>query len=221
MKKNIEDYIFLKENFLGEDFCDHSIDILSKATWEKVYNKRYIDTGEPLQEPSQKGGTQTLKHHPDFHIVGDMNMKVSEMLDSKNLTNQILQREIDKIQAEMMRNLPDVLMEYFNSFKFNWLHGWTGYSGIKFNRYSLGQEMTKHWDNIGSIFPSDPSGIPVISLIGFLNDDYEGADLILCDDIKIDTKKGNILIFPSSFMYPHQVTPLTKGFRYSYVSWAY
>ena len=36
---------------------------------------------------------------------------------------------------------------------------------------------------------------------------------------KIDTKKGDLLIFPSNFLYPHEVEPVTKGVRYSYVSW--
>ena len=38
---------------------------------------------------------------------------------------------------------------------------------------------------------------------------------------KIDTKKGDLLIFPSNFLYPHKITPITKGVRYSYVSWVW
>ena len=35
----------------------------------------------------------------------------------------------------------------------------------------------------------------------------------------IDLSKGDIIIFPSNFMYPHKVEPVTKGIRYSYISW--
>ena len=38
-------------------------------------------------------------------------------------------------------------------------------------------------------------------------------------DEKIDLSKGDIIIFPSNFMYPHKVEPVTKGTRYSYISW--
>ncbi len=32
-------------------------------------------------------------------------------------------------------------------------------------------------------------------------------------------KTGDMIIFPSNFLYPHQVMPVTKGERYSIVSW--
>ena len=38
---------------------------------------------------------------------------------------------------------------------------------------------------------------------------------------KIDTKKGDLVIFPSSFLYPHEICKVTKGSRYSYVSWVW
>ena len=63
-------------------------------------------------------------------------------------------------------------------------------------------------------------GIPVVSVIGCLNNDFEGADFMLCGE-KIDLKKGDILLFPSNFMYPHEVTETTKGTRYSFVAWTF
>ena len=38
---------------------------------------------------------------------------------------------------------------------------------------------------------------------------------------KIDLKQGSVLIFPSNFMYPHEVESITKGSRYSFVSWVW
>ena len=38
-------------------------------------------------------------------------------------------------------------------------------------------------------------------------------------DKVIDFKGGDILIFPSNFMYPHKVEPVIEGTRYSYISW--
>ena len=35
--------------------------------------------------------------------------------------------------------------------------------------------------------------------------------------LKLD--KGSIVFFPSNFMYPHGIEPITKGTRYSIVSW--
>ena len=63
-----------------------------------------------------------------------------------------------------------------------------------------------------------------LSIIMNLNDDYEGGDLVFTDqkekEIKrLKLKKGSIVFFPSNFMYPHSIQPITKGTRYSIVAW--
>ena len=52
------------------------------------------------------------------------------------------------------------------------------------------------------------------------NEDYEGAEFY-CRGRKIELKTGDILLFPSNFMYPHEVKEAKKGVRYSFVSWAF
>jgi len=64
----------------------------------------------------------------------------------------------------------------------------------------------------------------VLSVIMNLNDDYEGGDLIFTDQKEKEIKrlkldKGSIVFFPSNFMYPHSIQPITKGTRYSIVAW--
>ena len=33
--------------------------------------------------------------------------------------------------------------------------------------------------------------------------------------------QGDVLIFPSNFLYPHKVNSIKKGTRYSFVSWVW
>jgi len=98
---------------------------------------------------------------------------------------------------------------------------WSGFSEIRFNRYKKGQIMSKHSDHIVSLFTGKNRGIPVLSIIGVLNDNYEGGEFIMFDNYEIKFKAGDILIFPSIFLYPHLVKPIKKGTRYSFVSWCY
>ena len=93
--------------------------------------------------------------------------------------------------------------------------------GIRMNRYSEGTVMRPHFDHIHSLFDGRQKGIPVLSMIGILNEDYEGGELVFFDDYKIKTKTGDIIIFPSCFLYPHTIEEITKGTRYSFVSWAW
>jgi predicted 2-oxoglutarate/Fe(II)-dependent dioxygenase YbiX len=78
--------------------------------------------------------------------------------------------------------------------------------------------MALHADHIHSMFDGERKGIPILSVLGVLNDDYEGGEFYLIDK-KTDLSKGDIIVFPSNFMYPHKVEPVTKGTRYSYISW--
>ena len=81
--------------------------------------------------------------------------------------------------------------------------------------------MKEHCDHIHTIFDGKRRGIPVLSIVGALNEDYEGGEFIMWETEKIELPQGSIMIFPSNFMYPHKVMPVTKGTRYSYVSWTY
>jgi predicted 2-oxoglutarate/Fe(II)-dependent dioxygenase YbiX len=121
-------------------------------------------------------------------------------------------------------SLYDSISKYVNEIGGEYYKGWKGYSPIKYNKYEVGNLMEKHADHIHSVFRNDygvPTGIPVLSCIGVLNDDYEGGEIEMFEDTKIDLKPGEVLIFPSVFLYPHKVCEITKGTRYSFVSWVY
>ena len=57
-----------------------------------------------------------------------------------------------------------------------------------------------------------------------LNEDYEGGDFIFYNQDNTEMKRvkcktGTCIMFPSNFQYPHRIEPITKGTRYSIVSW--
>lgn len=96
----------------------------------------------------------------------------------------------------------------------------TTFSPIRFNRYKKGTMMRIHYDHIHSLFDGQHKGIPVLSFIGILNENYTGGELII-NSKKMDCKTGDIILFPSCFLYPHEVKEIKKGTRYSFVSWGF
>jgi len=65
-----------------------------------------------------------------------------------------------------------------------------------------------------------------LSFIINLNEGYEGGELIFYYPnneqfaySKIELKTGDLIMFPSNFMYPHSVQPIISGIRYSIVCW--
>jgi len=60
-----------------------------------------------------------------------------------------------------------------------------------------------------------------LSMVLYLNDDYEGGDFIFPDlKVRVRPEPGMLVCFPSNHHYKHGVEPVTKGQRYSIVCWA-
>ena len=122
---------------------------------------------------------------------------------------------------ELMDVLHKTIHNYIETIHSPYYDGWNGYTTTKFNKYQVGSLMEKHWDNIHSIFDGDIKGIPTLSIIGGLNNNFQGGEIEMFENTKIKLKVGEVLIFPSNFLYPHKVCPVTKGTRYSFVNWVY
>lgn len=59
-----------------------------------------------------------------------------------------------------------------------------------------------------------------LTVLTYLNDDYEGGELELPDwGVKFKPKAGTILVFPSYIEFSHVVHPVTRGERMNIVSW--
>ena len=84
-------------------------------------------------------------------------------------------------------------------------------------RYPEGGHYQLHTDD-------HPSVSRTLSFIFRLNNDYEGGTLRWevngKEFFKSETKPNSMLMWPSFFMFPHQVEPVSKGTRWSVVAWA-
>jgi predicted 2-oxoglutarate/Fe(II)-dependent dioxygenase YbiX len=86
-------------------------------------------------------------------------------------------------------------------------------SGYELLKYPEGCFYTEHTDS----FKARPRAV---SCSFILNDDFEGGEFAFFDkELKYKLEKGDALMFPSNFMYPHEVMPVTKGTRYSIITW--
>jgi hypothetical protein len=93
--------------------------------------------------------------------------------------------------------------------------------------YSVGGHYKPHID--GEAIWCTPRGEKIwkksvdrdISLVFYLNDDFEGGDFVFPElKVRVRPEPGMMICFPSNHHYMHGVEPVTKGKRYSIVSWA-
>jgi predicted 2-oxoglutarate/Fe(II)-dependent dioxygenase YbiX len=124
-------------------------------------------------------------------------------------------------KMELMDKTWNCFRTYLNELDMEWYFSWQAHSEIRFNRYDINTQMRIHCDHIHTLFDGQQKGIPTMSALGILNDDYGGGEFLMFGDEKIDLRKGDIMVFPSNFLYPHLVKPVTSGVRYSFVSWAW
>lgn len=134
-------------------------------------------------------------------------------------------KELDVLEAtpdleDILNPLISLSVKYYNDFigseKVSQV---TCFSPVRFNRYQKGQTMRIHCDHIKTLFEGEVKGIPVLSIIINFNDDYKGGDLIFWDDYKVDLGEGDVVVFPSLFLFPHRIEEVTENIRYSGVAW--
>jgi predicted 2-oxoglutarate/Fe(II)-dependent dioxygenase YbiX len=102
------------------------------------------------------------------------------------------------------------IQKYNERFKNAHIEQDTGYELL---RYKTGEFYTQHTDS----FLTNPRAV---SCSFALNDDYEGGEFAFFNrEISVKAPKGAAVLFPSNFMYPHEILPVTKGTRYSIITW--
>ena len=90
--------------------------------------------------------------------------------------------------------------------------GLVSFSEPQLIRYRPGEYFAIHSDV--------PSPKPrLISAVALLSSDFSGGELQFFESkLSLDLEAGDVCLFPSNHLYPHQVTPVTAGDRYSVVT---
>jgi hypothetical protein len=121
----------------------------------------------------------------------------------------------------IMQRIWDAFKQYTTHYSFPWFSTWSGFSEVRFNMYKETRVMAEHCDHIHSMFDGERKGVPTMTFLAMLNDEYTGGELVMWGDEVIPMGEGTAVVFPSCFLYPHRVDPVITGTRYSCVSWAW
>jgi len=133
-------------------------------------------------------------------------------------TNQMLQ---DTLGPFIFRAIQEYMVKYGKQKDDKIKSFVRTFTPIRFNRYQIGTMMREHYDHIHSIFDGERKGIPILTILGALNDGYEGGEFWFSGLQEVTLRAGDIVLFPANFMYPHEVKEVTKGERYTFVAWAF
>jgi predicted 2-oxoglutarate/Fe(II)-dependent dioxygenase YbiX len=179
-----------------KDYIVVAKDVLSHEVCDAIL-KEYADSDE-WQDSYTRGGI--LK---DVRNVQTILMSLDQCI----IKNPQIRKNLDQ---EVFGGTSRAITKYNNKFTQAQIEQDSGYELL---RYKPGQFYLQHTDS----FKDVPR---TISCSFSLNDDYEGGEFAFFDrEIAIKAPKGSAVLFPSNFMYPHEILPVTKGIRYSIITW--
>jgi hypothetical protein len=187
---NLKDYIIALDDVLPHSVCDKILD-------------EYANSGEWQQTVVGKKGSNKGEVREDIRSATAIQMSA----DFVFARNAELRREID---ADVFAGASKAIQAYNANFEHVRIEEDSGYELL---RYETNQFYTQHVDS----FKARPRAV---SCSFALNDDYEGGEFGFFDrELIIKATKGGAVLFPSNFMYPHEIMPVTKGTRYSIITW--
>ena len=83
---------------------------------------------------------------------------------------------------------------------------------MNFVKYGPGNYFKEHADHGFSY-------VSTVSLVGYINDDYIGGEIVFPKlGIQIKPKAGDLYIFPSTYLFSHAAMPVSDGVKYSVVT---
>lgn len=113
-------------------------------------------------------------------------------------------KRIDILSSQIDKEVNECLFDYTNFYS----PPITNRQPYEILKYTENNHLDWHTDDGSSISSK-------VSILFYLNDDYDGGELEFKNlNLLYKPKKGDILIFPSSFVYKHRVRKVTNGVRY-------
>jgi len=124
----------------------------------------------------------------------------------KHLTEDF--EEVKNVYDDYNSILQFCLNDYEKRFNFKMEY----MEAINFVRYGEGQHFSVHTDSGFSYFCT-------LSSVGYFNDNYDGGELWFPHmNLKFKPQKGDIVFFPSTYIFAHASLPVSNGIKYSAVT---
>jgi predicted 2-oxoglutarate/Fe(II)-dependent dioxygenase YbiX len=189
--------ILIKPASKLEDFVQVFDNVLSPENCNLILDE-YKNTSE--WDDTRTGDGQVSKNIRNCMEIG---LSLNQVLEQ----NFDVRKNLDNIVFESVRKVIENYNALVPTFRVDID---TGYQLL---RYKEGEFYIQHTDSFKEQQRSLSCSIQ-------LNEDYEGGEFAFFDrEMMIRTKPGSAIVFPSNFMYPHEIMPVIKGTRYSIITW--
>ena len=193
----MDPYIYINRNSLSSDICKDIIEI-----YEKTQNKHRAMTIGGLNED-----VLSALQCPSHNITDDEwptihSFLLQELTNNLKTYAKVLDSQIG--DGNIYRHMKDDLKLIYNEFHIN------KYESNNGGKYDY------HTDRY---FNKEMNEERHITFIWYLNDVTEGGETEINGNIKIKPETGKLLLFPSTWTYPHCSRPTISNDKYAIVGW--
>lgn len=176
-------FIYEYENFVDDEICDQFIELIEKEKNSIISNNKSSSKNKVRNNIA----FNITELSNEYNFVKIVDMEASALI-SKSITNyyddNILVNKYSDMFSSKSKdyNMKLIYRFYDENDYYNW-----------------------HID-------SSKDGNFVLSIIIYLNDDFDGGEtLFLNDKVKVKPKKGSVLVFPCDMRTIHKGTKVTSG----------
>jgi predicted 2-oxoglutarate/Fe(II)-dependent dioxygenase YbiX len=184
----------------------------------KNINKAGIDIIDSLESIANGGDVQWI----DASVKsGDENGINKNQRDTKTLMipyqfsdNETIPQQIEHLPIpQLSKILKDIISPAEKHYFANYGINYTIHDVFTALKYGIGQNFINHIDD-------HPDFHRRVSTVYYLNDNYDGGEINFPRfNISYKPKADELIIFPSTYVYNHSVSPVISGTRYGIVSW--
>lgn len=170
---------------------------------EERMNSLKLKWGRALAAP---GSSDTINYKTrDTNSIGIPYKGSIENLSS----NSVSQNFFISLNNLFFEHFDPIEKDYMAMYKIG--SDWHDTYGIL--KYGPGQQFTNHIDD-------SPKYHRRISTVYYLNENYTGGEINFPRfNITFKPKANQMIVFPSTYVYNHSVSPVIEGERYAVVSW--
>jgi hypothetical protein len=151
--------------------------------------------------------------------------KVENTIDKESRDTQTIVVPYSEIEKDDYSNFPssfytslsNLFLENLIPLEVNYQNNYsvscTWHDAYSILKYGVGQKFVNHIDD-------HPDFHRRVSTLYYINDDYSGGELNFPRfNLSFKPKANQMIVFPSTYVYNHSVSPVTEGTRYAVVSW--
>ena len=193
---DVGEYVKYYREILTPQECDYIIDAEDDLKWKHFSYDAGVE--RPGRPPPQIGGDK--QKETGLH---QQQNRYKSWVTEDHFLYDVVKSGFEKVAEKYSTDFPLFSVQKMADFRIN--------------RYSECGYMSSHLDNI-IVMDKHQYGYPQVSALLYLNDDYEGGEFHVADKI-ILPEAGSGIILPSNFMFPHEAKEVTKGTRWSIVTW--